>query len=415
MSVFSPSHQTRFLDECLQSLLAQTYEEWEWIVVLNRAARWRTPVEDSRLRVVVNDELTGVGAAKYYACSLAVGEFLVELDHDDVLRSDALELIVDAFDEHPDVGLVFSNFAQINEDGSRDDSTFDVSNGWVYEETKVDGRTVLQCKSLEASSHNVSYIWFAPNHVRAFRKADYDRVGGYDASRDVLDDQDLMCRLYQATEFHLIDECLYLQRMHPLNTQRQQEINARIQVETVVLYDQHVQPNAVAWARRHDLQTLYLGPPASKPPGFLAISPIHGPDVDLVADISAGLDFADSSVGLIRVTDFLERVPDKVHLFNEFYRLLAHGGLLLILTPSTDGRGAFQDPGHVSFYNENSFWYYTDNKYAMFAPDVMCRFQVSRLVTFFPSEWHEQNNISYVSANLIAVKQGPRQGGQLRI
>ena len=32
------------------------------------------------------------------------------------------------------------------------------------------------------------------------------------------------------------------------------------------------------------------------------------------------------------------------------------------LTPSTDGRGAFQDPTHVSFYNENSFWYFTDRR-----------------------------------------------------
>jgi O-antigen biosynthesis protein len=102
-------------------------------------------------------------------------------------------------------------------------------------------------------------------------------------------------------------------------------------------------------------------------------------------------------------------------VFNELYRLLDHGGMLLILTPSTDGRGAFQDPRHVSFYNENSFWYFTDRDYAGFAPDIRCRFQVSRLITYFPSEWHEQHKISYVCANLIAVKDGPRNGGLLSI
>ena len=229
VSVYSPSHQTRYLDDCMRSLLAQTYQDWEWIVLLNQGARWRPPTEDPRLRVVIKDDLTGVGAAKRYACSLALGEFLVELDHDDELRSDALQLIVDAFDANPQVGFVFSDFAQINEDGSRDDSRFDQSNGWVYEEDTVDRRSVLRCRSLEASPHNVSYIWFAPNHVRAFRRAIYEMTGGYDATRDVLDDQDIMCRLYQLTEFHLIDECLYLQRMHRTNTQREIEINARIQ------------------------------------------------------------------------------------------------------------------------------------------------------------------------------------------
>ncbi len=415
VSVFSPSHQTRYLDDCMRSLLAQTYEDWEWIVVLNQGARWRPPVEDSRLRVVIEDDLTGVGAAKQHACSLALGELLVELDHDDELRSDALQLIVEAFDAHPEAGFVFSHFAQIKEDGSRDDMRFDERNGWIYVETVVDGRSVLQCNSLEAYPHNVSFIWFAPNHVRAFRRAIYELTGGYDATKDVLDDQDLMCRMYQLTEFHLIEECIYLQRMHKANTQRENEINARIQRETVALYDRDIEPNALAWANRRGLKALFLGPLESKPAGYLGLGRADAPGVDLVGDFCEGMDLPDSSVGVIRLVDFLPHVPDKVAFFNEAYRLLGHGGMLLTLTPSTDGRGAFQDPTHVAFYNENSFWYFTNRDYAKYVPHISCRFQTSRLVTYFPSEWHEQNNISYVCANLMAVKNGPRLGGHLLI
>jgi hypothetical protein len=89
--------------------------------------------------------------------------------------------------------------------------------------------------------------------------------------------------------------------------------------------------------------------------------------------------------------------------------------MLFTSTPSTDGRGAFQDPSHVAFYNENSFWYFTDRQYADFVPQINCRFQVSRLVTTFLSDWHREHNISYVNANLIAIKDGPRQGGPLTI
>ena len=78
-----------------------------------------------------------------------------------------------------------------------------------------------------------------------------------------------------------------------------------------------------------------------------------------MGDISRALDLPDSSVGHPR-RDFLPKVQEKVSLFNEFYRLLHHGGLVEILTPSTDGRGAFQDPTHVAFDNENSFGYFTD-------------------------------------------------------
>ncbi len=38
---------------------------------------------------------------------------------------------------------------------------------------------------------------------------------------------------------------------------------------------------------------------------------------------------------------------------NEIWRICKPGATLDILVPSTDGRGAFQDPTHVSFWNIN--------------------------------------------------------------
>jgi SAM-dependent methyltransferase len=141
-----------------------------------------------------------------------------------------------------------------------------------------------------------------------------------------------------------------------------------------------------------------------------------GEDVDIVATLPDRMPVDDDSVGVIRAVDFLEHVADKVALINELYRALAPGGLLLSQTPSSDGRGAYQDPTHVAFYNENSFWYYTDNQYRSFVPEIQARFQSSRLVTYFPTEWHSQNDISYVVANLIAMKEGAeRCGGPLLV
>lgn len=415
VSVFTPSHRPQFLDETYRSLRAQTFGDWEWIILLNQGARWRPEPADDRVRVLIQDEVRGVGAAKRMACDAARGEILFELDHDDELVSTALAEVVAAFDEHPEVGFVFSNCAQISPSGGRDDSRWDERNGWEYREAVVDGRSLLECQSLDASPHNVSYIWFAPNHIRAFRRSTYDQAGGYDANLDVLDDQDLMCRLYRHTDFHLIPKCLYLQRVHDASTQRGAEINARIQQETIVLYDRYVESNALSWSSRRGLKALDLGAAHNKPNGYLGVDQYEGPGVDVVCDITQGIDLPDSSVGVIRAVDFLEHIPDKIAIFNEMYRLLAHGGMLLSLTPSTDGRGAFQDPTHVAYYNENSYWYFTQSQFANFVPQIKCRFQVSRMLTFFPSQWHQQNNISYICANLIAIKEGPRQGGFLLI
>ena len=134
-------------------------------------------------------------------------------------------------------------------------------------------------------------------------------------------------------------------------------------------------------------------------------------DVDYICDVTEGLPFPDNSVGVIRAVDFMEHIEDKIALMNEFYRVLAHGGMLLSLTPSTDGRGAFQDPTHVSYWNENSFWYFCDENYSRFVPEIDARFKVSQLKTYFPSDWHESHNISYVCANLVAVKDGDPVAG----
>ncbi|WP_052682338.1 glycosyltransferase [Saccharothrix sp. ST-888] len=412
-SVFTPSHRPRFLDECLATLQAQTRSDWEWIVLLNNGARWRPEQPDARVRVEITDSITGVGAVKARACELARGEILVELDHDDLLAKDCLAEVGKAFEENPEAVFVYSHTAQITEEGKRDDSRFNEAHGWRYEEVDVDGHRLLQAISMAPTPHNVSYIWYAPNHVRAFRKDAYEQVGGYDATRTVLDDQDLMCRLFQIGDFHLIPRCLYLQRIHANNTQRDPEVNTHIQRETIALYDKYVEANALAWTKRRGLLALDLGAAHRKPPGYLGVDQYPGDGVDIVATLPGRLDLPDDSVGLLRAVDFLEHVPAKIPLINELYRLLAPGGMLLTLTPSSDGRGAYQDPTHVAYYNENSFWYYTDNQYRAFVPEIDARFQSSRLVTYYPTDWHSRNNISYVLANLIAMKDGAQRCGGL--
>jgi hypothetical protein len=99
---------------------------------------------------------------------------------------------------------------------------------------------------------------------------------------------------------------------------------------------------------------------------------------------------------------------------NRAYKALVPGGWMLISVPSTDGRGAFQDPTHVSFWNENSFWYYTDPNYSKYIPDFTGKFQISYLETMFPSDWHRTNNISYVISDLIAVKPGYQPAGECK-
>jgi predicted SAM-dependent methyltransferase len=86
---------------------------------------------------------------------------------------------------------------------------------------------------------------------------------------------------------------------------------------------------------------------------------------DMVLDVIEGLPFEDETVDLVAAVDFLEHIPigKVVPVIEDIYRVLKMGGSFISVTPSTDGRGAFQDPTHVSFWNKNSWLYYMDDMY----------------------------------------------------
>lgn len=410
LSLFTPSHDIRHLDLAYRSLAEQSFEDWEWVVLLNnKAANWHPPADDDRVKIHrAPSKLKGVGALKRAACELCVGDILVEVDHDDYLTRGSLAAIAQAFSD-PKVVVAYSDWAQINNDGSPNFDIFDLSYGWQYTRGAIDGTELNRCHSMVASPHNVGYVWYAPNHVRAFRRTTYDKVGGYDAGRPYLDDHDLLCRLFIEGDFHHIKRCCYLQRVHSGNTQSEKKTNAAIQEETVVIYRTYIEQMAVAWARREGLRTIRLRTPVwigdEEDEDF--------DDVEIDPESPSLADDDDGSVGVIKCYDILPRVPAYSQLFNEMYRVLPHAGLVLSQTASTDGRGAFQDPGYRQFYNENSFMYFTQEALRPAVPDLAARFQVSHLRTFYPSPVHEEIDISYVQANLLAVKDGPRQGGPL--
>ena len=410
LSVFTPSHNPVFLDDCYASLDRQTFADWDWVVLLNGdAPDWAPPKQDDRVTVIrASSRVRGVGAAKFEACRASSGDILVELDHDDVLTPTCLEELAEAFERNPAASFAYSDFTQINEDGSANHSRFNQEMGWVYDSVMIDDRWYERCNSLAPLPHNVGYIWYAPNHVRAFRRTAYDRVGGYDQTLEVLDDQDLMIRLFVDGDFVRIPRCLYMQRVHPRNTQVDPATNAHIQQETVRMYERSLLPLAKAWARRRGLAAITLRTPTSPGgPPDPELEPVElDPDAPRLA-------VDDDGAGVIVASEVLQRVPDRAAFFNECYRALAHGGVILTETPSTDGRGAFQDPSHVAFYNENSFWYLTQAGLRSSIPELEARLQVGLLRTHHPTPWHESVHVSYVQANLLVVKDGPRMGGPL--
>lgn len=110
---------------------------------------------------------------------------------------------------------------------------------------------------------------------------------------------------------------------------------------------------------------LNLGCGFRKQKGFCNIDNRPEVEPDLVCDVIQGLPFDDDSVDMVLANDFLEHIPigKTVGVIFEIWRVLKPGGTFESLTPATDGRGAWQDPTHVSFWNQNSWLYYIVDEY----------------------------------------------------
>jgi predicted SAM-dependent methyltransferase len=81
---------------------------------------------------------------------------------------------------------------------------------------------------------------------------------------------------------------------------------------------------------------------------------------DQIVDLDRPWPWLDDTVSELKAWDIFEHIKSKLHTMNEAYRVLKHGGRLDLVVPTTDGRGAFQDPTHQSWWTPNDLFYFCD-------------------------------------------------------
>ncbi len=436
VSVYTPTHDSRWLLEAYESLKDQTFQDWEWVIVPRHE---HIPIaeeirKDPRVRIHPLDDMR-IGTLKSYAVEHCKGELLVELDHDDMLEVNCLaRLAQDAALWRGQPAFFYSDCINFREDGTSE--TFSEQYGWSTYPIMWRGRQYQAVKAFPANARSLAEIEFAPNHVRAWTRAAYDKAGGYQKALTVADDHDLMCRTYLAgVPFVHINEVLYFYRRHEGNSFMQPHINEAIHQQSVQVTNAYLHAMVVEWCRREGLAMIDLGGAHGCPEGFIPLDsalPLEVPGIhaDVFAALRGGMigyDWAetlrDSKVGCFRATDFMEHIPSTrvPELMNGIWQALAHGGWLLTETPAVCdnmgrvGWGAFRDPTHVSFWTPDNWRYYTEADLAKYVPEIKCKFQEVRIWLDYPSPQHFQSHCPYLFADLCASKDGKPLPGGLRI
>lgn len=405
LSIITPTHKiTPHLKTLYESILKQTHDDWEWILWLNNGVTkgevsW---ANDPRVRVFVDKtDNKNVGYHKHKSFMLGSGEVLVEADHDDILMPQCLSRLAEEFQD-PEIGFVASDNAKLHHQDKF--IPYNEANGWVHEKTIIDGKELWVPQTFEPTSHSLCFIWFAPDHVRAWRAAIYKELGGHSVDLPVLDDHELMIRTYLRTRFKQIHDVLYVYRITGDNTwlERGQDI----QKGTVMLNKLWSRKLAERDAELNGKLKVDIGGGMNARKGYITIDQ---EGAEITCNLNNGIPLEDNSVGVLNASHVLEHLKDPIFSMREIHRVLHHGGWAFIDVPSTDGRGAWQDPTHISYWNQNSFWYYTQKQQADFIRNRDIRFMVNRLETHYPNDWWKKHHIPVVTANLIALKEGEPQ------
>ena len=201
LPVFNPPGL--FLRECLDSVLAQTYPDWELCIADDAStesyvgkilAEYRE--RDRRIQVVFRSQNGHICQASNSALEMATGEFIALLDHDDVLSTNALAEVAKLIAEHPDADFIYSDEDKIDEGGN-----------FKFPFYKPDW-----CPDTFLSRMYTC-------HLGVYRRAIVNQVGGFRMGYEGSQDYDLVLRLTEKTDriFH-ISKILYHWRLHSRST-----------------------------------------------------------------------------------------------------------------------------------------------------------------------------------------------------
>lgn len=127
-SLLVPTYNTNpaHLEECIRSVIEQTYRNWELCIVDDCStnadtiiALLRLCAEDSRIKLKRRDRNGHICNATNDALDMASGDRICFLDHDDCLAPDALQCFADAILKNPKLDLIYSDEDFISLDGCR--------------------------------------------------------------------------------------------------------------------------------------------------------------------------------------------------------------------------------------------------------------------------------------------------------
>ena len=192
LPVYNGSH---YLGESIQSCLAQTYGDWE-LVIVDDASTDDTPARiadyirrDKRIRSIRQEINRKLPAALNTGFRNSRGAYLTWISDDNAFRPEAIAEMVRFLERRPDVDLVYADYTQIDENG-----------------------VPLRRVAVETPQGLPLNNWVGACFL--YRRAVHERLGGYAENLFLAEDYDFWLRAAAHLKLEPVHEDLYLYRIH---------------------------------------------------------------------------------------------------------------------------------------------------------------------------------------------------------
>ncbi len=201
-----------FLDQTLESLVNQSYQNIEIIIVddgsvesMKRYVRNIVDkIDDNRIKTFFLEQNRGVAYALTYGMDNSEGDYIAHIGSDDLWHKDNISQQIEVIQKDKSVGLSFTDVARINKRG-------EILHNSRFQENIIGPIRGLSFKRLYLKG------LFVPGISVMFDRNVYKKVGGLDDSFSLSNDYDFFLRMAQQTKFDYVDNVLAYWRMHDNN------------------------------------------------------------------------------------------------------------------------------------------------------------------------------------------------------
>jgi len=204
------------------SVKSQTFLDYEWIILDDSPGDKHFSFlkgvfrGDNKVRLYCRDANSGnIGNVKNEAVSLCRGKYVLELDHDDEILPDVLSDAFNYFENNPEVGFVYMDFANICENGDNFNYGDFICKGYgSYYTQRLGDKWVYVYNTPNINNITLSHLVCCPNHPRIWRRETLLEAGNYSEFLSVCDDYEILLRTAAITRMAKISKLGYIQYMN---------------------------------------------------------------------------------------------------------------------------------------------------------------------------------------------------------